>query len=138
MFERRERGCREVERRQDWVADVGWKYLGTPRVRARESTNFRSKAVDGSARGWRSGVTSPKESVSSVERREIEEAGRTGTWVGAFEGILRTQVNAARAMQVERAPDTTEGALGVESGMPLTGRSRKHPGAAGLRCSALV
>lgn len=51
--ERREHGCREVERRQDWVADVGWKYLGTPQVRARESTNLRNKAIDDSARGRR-------------------------------------------------------------------------------------
>jgi len=73
-FERRERGYREVERRQDWVADVGWKYLGTPRVRAREGTNFRDKAIDDIRKevGER-GVTSPKESAtawkSAVPRR---------------------------------------------------------------------
>ena len=53
-------------------------------------------------------------------------------------GTTREELSVAVAAKVAKAPDTTEGALGLESGMPLTGRSRKGPGALGLRCAGLV
>lgn len=133
----RARVQRGRETKIGWQTSVGSisAPLGCVLERARTSETKLTTTPQGA--GER-GVTSLKQSACSVEKREVEETGRTGTCVGAFEGILRTQVNAARAMKIERAPDTTEGALDMESGMPLTGRSRKYPGAAGLRWSALV
>lgn len=109
--------------------------LGCVLARARTSETKLSTTPKGAGE---CGVTSPKESAK--ERGKARCRGdRTNGYVRLrLRGNTSEAACAARAMKVERAPDTTEGALGVESGMPLTGRSRKHPGAAGLRCSALV
>lgn len=74
-FERRSAGA-GGKRDVDWVADVGWKYRGTPPLQAREGMQWERA---------KSGVPSPKEAAERG-RRVAVEIGRNGMCARDFEG----------------------------------------------------